>query len=131
MTRRTLLPALLLAVLSAATPLAAAPAANFAAAATQRAIAPQPVEDVAVTVLVVDMFTGLPMAGWDVLIGPKGPYSFWFTGRTGNGGTANFLLPPGEYRAWASHRGPGVWGASFSVGDDETRVVVFVNPYED
>lgn len=125
MTRNTTVPALMLAALGL-------PAGAFPASAeAHQIVAPQPIEDVAVTVFVVDVFTGRPMAGWDVLIGPKGPHDFWFTAATGNAGTARFLLPPGDYRAWASRGGPGVWGTTFSAGEDETRVVVFVNPYED
>src|SRR5690606_20941815 len=128
MTRNTIVPALMLAALGA---VAALPVGAFPASAeAHQIVAPQPIEDVAVTVLVVDVFTGRPMAGWDVLIGPKGPHDFWFTGTTGNMGTARFLLPPGDYRAWASRGGPGVWGTSFSAGEDETCVVVFVNPCE-
>lgn len=129
MTRNTIVPAVILTALGAAAlPTGAFPAS--AGAQAQQIVAPQPVEDVAVTVLVLDVFTGRPMSGWDVLIGPKGPYKFWFTGTTGNAGTASFLLPPGDYRAWASQGGPGVWGTSFTVGEDDTRVVVLVNPYE-
>src|SRR5690606_38020846 len=74
MTRNTIVPALMLAALGAVAALPMTPAP--ASAAAGRIIAPQPVEDVAVTVLVVDVFTGRPMSGWDVLIGPKGPYDF-------------------------------------------------------
>lgn len=126
MTRRTLVSALIaFAALGAAssTHLVAAGAAATPGAARSD-------EDTRVTVLVVNEVTGAPLGGWDILIGPRGPHDFWYTGTTGNTGTARFLLPPGEYRAWATRGGPQVWGASFSVSDDHTRVVVAVNPYE-
>ena len=86
--------------------------------------------DVRVLVVVVDEVTGQPLGGWDIRIGPRGPEDFWFTGRTGNGGTATFLLPPGDYRAWVSRgTGPLVWNRAFSAAD-EPVVVVAVNPYE-
>ena len=86
--------------------------------------------DVRVRVVVVDESTGEPQPGWDIRIGPRGPEDFWFSGRTNNGGWATFLLPEGQYRAWASRgTSPLVWGRAFSAAD-EPIVVVAVNPYE-
>lgn len=124
MTRRIILTALVGALA------AAAPAPLTIVPAAQARIAPAQEQDQLVTVLVVDEVTGLPLGGWDILIGPAGPFDFWYTGTTGNTGTAKFLLPPGAYRAWVSQGGPQVWGATFTVGDDAVRVVVAVNPYE-
>jgi hypothetical protein len=125
MTRRTVTAALV-----AIAAIAGAAPAPFAGAAGAPSVRPGE-EDRPVTVLVIDEVTGQPLSGWKVIIGPRGPFDFWHTGRTGNTGTARFLLPPGEYRAWVTQGGPQVWGASFTTGDDQTRVVVRVNPYED
>ena len=86
--------------------------------------------DVLVRVIVVDEVTGAPLPGWDIRIGPRGPEEYWYTGITGNGGSALFLLPQGEYRAWVSRGAAPVWDKAFSATDD-VIVVVAVNPYED